>query len=275
MKFIHLTDTHFVPKGKRLYGRDPRQTLEKAVADINANHGDAELVVITGDLTHWGEAEAFESLREALHPLRPPLKLLVGNHDDRALFSRSFPDQPTDANGFVQSTQNTAAGQFVFLDTMLDGTHAGHFCDARQRWLADALETSTDDLFLFMHHPPFLTGLPAADRIGLKDADAFRCVIEPFKHRIRHLFCGHVHRPIAGSWLGIPVTTLRALNHQLWFDMTEEDELRGSFEPPAYCVVLVDAERVVVHYHDFLDDSPKFIMSDSPWDDWSRRHKHP
>lgn len=274
MKFIHFTDTHFVPRGKTLYGRDPRDVVDALVADINARHADAEAVVITGDLTHWGEPEAFDNLAEALAPLAPPLKLLVGNHDDREIFSKAFPDQRRDENGFVQSVLETSAGLFVFLDTNLPGTHAGHYCERRCAWLADTLLRHRDrDLFLFMHHPPFDTGIRATDRIGLVQKAEFRAVIEPHRARVRHLFYGHVHRPIAGSWLGIPATTLRATNHQVWLDMAAE-EIQGSFEPPAYCVVLADPDTVVVHYHDFLDDSRKFELHDSPWNDWSRRQNH-
>ena len=64
------------------------------------------------------------------------------------------------------------------------------------------------------------------------------------------------------------------MNHQVWLDMTA-DVLPGSFEPPAYAVVLIDEDTVVVHAHDFMDQSEKFAMSDSPWDDWSRREAHP
>ena len=34
----------------------------------------------------------------------------------------------------------------------------------------------------------------------------------------------------------------------------------GSHEPPAYAIVLADADTVVVHTHDYLDASPKFSM---------------
>ena len=276
MKFIHLTDTHFVPKGKTLYGRDPRDALKAAIADINAHHGDAELAVITGDLTHWGEAEALEYLAESLSALELPVQLLIGNHDDRAVFVEMFPAQARDENGFVQSFLDVTAGRFLFLDTVQDGSHAGHYCEARRAWLSRTLEQSADcqDLFLFMHHPPFATGLPAMDRIGLQEPEAFRRLVEPHRTRIRHLFFGHVHRPIAGSWLGIPVSTLRSMNHQVWFDMKSET-LWGSFEPPAYCVVLVDDDRVVVHTHDYLDPSRKFNVHDSPWDDWARKRPRP
>ena len=91
MKFIHLTDPHFIPPGKTLYGRDPRIALDAAVADINAANSDAEMVVITGDLTHWGEPEAFANLADCLAPLTMPVKLLIGNHDHRPDLSRTFP----------------------------------------------------------------------------------------------------------------------------------------------------------------------------------------
>lgn len=275
MKLIHLTDTHFVPAGEHLYGHDPRAALETAIADINAHHGDAELAVLTGDLTHWGEPQAFESLAETLAALKPPLRLLIGNHDDRQTFRKHFPDQAVDEKGFVQSVVDVSAGRLILLDTVLAGTHAGHFCAERQAWLADCLMRSEGrDIFLFMHHPPFPVGIPASDRIGLLDSEPFRAIVEPHKANIRHLFFGHLHRPIAGSWLGIPVSTVRAMNHQVWLDMNAST-LRGSFEPPAYAVALIDADSVVVHFHDFMDASPKFDMHDSPWDDWSRRHAHP
>ncbi|MAO55107.1 MAG: phosphodiesterase [Rhodospirillaceae bacterium] len=275
MKFLQLTDTHFVPPGEKLYGRDPRRTLNAAVADINAHHGDAELLVVTGDLTHWGEPDAFANLAQALAPLSMPVELLIGNHDARDVFARYFPGQGRDDNGFVQSVRETSAGPFIFLDTVLAGTHAGHYCETRCAWLAETLASLGDrEVFLFMHHPPFDTGIPASDNIGLQQKNAFRQVIEPHRHRIRHLFYGHVHRPICGSWLGIPTSTLRAINHQVWFDM-EGTKLRGSFEPPAYGVIQVADDRVVVHFHDFMDASEKFDLHDSPWDDWSRRRPHP
>ena len=270
MKLIHLTDPHFVPPGKTLYGRDPRITLDAAVADITTHHADADLVVITGDLTHWGEPDAFANLADGLAPLDMPIHVLIGNHDARDVLRQYFPDQPIDPNGFVQSALDTPRGRFLFLDTMLDGTHAGHYCPDRCAWLADTLAASAEmDLYLFMHHPPFDTGLPYMDRIGLQQKEEFQAVIEPHKDRIRHLFFGHVHRPISGSWRGIPYSTLRGLNHQVWFDL-ETDAAIGSFEPPAYCVVMIEDDTVIVHTHDFMDQSEKFKLHASPWDDWSK-----
>lgn len=274
MKFIHLTDTHFVPPGEKLYGLDPAVSLGAAISDINAHHADAELVVITGDLTHWGEPESFVHLADVLEGLDLPVELLIGNHDARDVFRRHFPNQGVDDNGFIQSVRDTSVGRFLFLDTVLAGTHAGHYSPERCAWLSDALAATDRDTFLFMHHPPFPVRIPALDDIGLQHAAEFRAAVEPHRAKIRHLFFGHVHRPMAGSWIGIPVSTVRAMNHQTWFDM-ESTTLEGSHEPPAYAVATIDADTVVIHAHDFMYDGPKYAYRDSPWDDWSRHNPHP
>ena len=274
MKFIHLTDPHFAPPGKLLYGLEPRAGLDAAVADINAHHADADLAVVTGDLTHWGEPRAFENLADSLRPLKMPVQLLIGNHDHRETFRAHFPGQGADPNGFVQSALETEAGLFLFLDTVKAGASAGEYCDKRCAWLAETLAAAPKDrpVYLFMHHPPFATGVPAADRIGLLQPEGFHAAVSPHLGRIRHLFFGHVHRPMCGSWRGVPFSTLRGTSHQVWLDF-ESDALYGSHEPPAYGVVLVDGDCLVVHSHDFRDASPKFKLHGGPYDDWCNRER--
>ena len=180
---------------------------------------DAELAVITGDLTHWGEPESFAQLADVLGDLKLPVELLVGNHEARDVFIKHFPDQDRDENGFIQSVRDTSAGRFIFLDTVLAGTHSGHYSPDRRAWLSETLAAADRDVFLFMHHPSFKVYIPALDKIGLEQAGEFRDTVASHHAKIRHLFFGHVHRPMADSWLGIPVSTVRAMNHQTWFDM--------------------------------------------------------
>jgi 3',5'-cyclic-AMP phosphodiesterase len=51
LKVIHLTDLHLTPPGETIFGLDPNARLQAAIADINASHRDAALVLLTGDLT--------------------------------------------------------------------------------------------------------------------------------------------------------------------------------------------------------------------------------
>lgn len=260
MKFIHLTDTHVVGGGL-LYGQDPAARLRAAVQSINTDHGDAACVIVTGDLTHWGEPGAFAAFKSEIAALTMPVHLMVGNHDAPNALLEAFPGTPRDKNGFVQTTFSTPFGQFCLLDTKAEGTHAGAYCAQRLEWLDDTLKGGTDPVFLFMHHPPFAVGIAAMDQIMLQNAELFWEVVAPHRDRIRHLFFGHIHRAIWGNWRGISYSCMRGLNHQVALDLSGETEaIAGSFEPPAYGVVLISDDTVVVHLNDFSDSSDCFFL---------------
>lgn len=253
MKLIHITDTHLVAPGVTLYGLDPYDRLRTCLDDVIANHADASLCVITGDLAHKGEAAAYRGLRTQLARLPMPWIPLLGNHDARAPFREVFPDVPRDGDGFTQSVLRLPEGDFLFLDTLDEGVSGGLYCEAREAWLAARLDEAGDrPVYLFMHHPPFPVRIPCLDRISLARPERFERLVAG-RRNIRHLFYGHVHRPVCGSWRGIPVSTMRGLNHQVPFDFVAVERVPKSHEPPAYAVVFIEDEQVTVHFHDYLD----------------------
>ncbi len=253
MKFIHVTDTHLVPAGQLLFGLDPIQRLNACIDDINTHHGDAGMCIITGDIADRGEPEAYADMNRCLARLSLPWHVLVGNHDHRDRFKQAFPQAPTDENGFVQSALETEAGVFLCLDTIEPGTSKGSYCGHRRRWLRRRLaEYRGRSIYLFMHHPPFDIGIPSLDRVGLREKEEFARAVDGFD-TIRHIFFGHVHRPVAGSWRGIPFTTMRGTNHQVPFDLETVKPVPHSHEPPAYAVVFLDDRQTTVHFHDYLD----------------------
>lgn len=255
MKLLHVTDPHLVTPGQPLHGLDPYARLTACIDDIVEHHSDAAACVFTGDLAHVGEAAAYAGLRVQLDRLPMPWFALMGNHDKRAPFRASFPDALRDEAGFVQGTFDTPAGRLLMLDTLDEGQAGGVFCETRRAWLAAELARAGDQpLFLFMHHPPFDIGIPCLDAIGLADPEAFHGVVRGHAN-IRHLFFGHVHRPVCGSWRGLPYSTMRGLNHQVPFDLHTVRPVPKSHEPPAYAVAFIEADQVVVHFHDYLDKS--------------------
>ena len=260
MKFIHITDTHLVAPGQKLYELDPLERLGQCIESINRLHSDAEFAIVTGDLAHAGNELAYRALRVAFGTLRLKTHFILGNHDSRQHFFAEFPESPRDAGGFVQYTLDTSIGRFICLDTNEPAVHWGVLCDSRLAWLSAELERGRDmPVYLFMHHPPFAVGLKRMDEISLQQPEKFAAIVSGHKN-IRHLFFGHLHRPIGGSWHGIPFTTMRATSHQVALDFVMEGVVPGSHEPPAYAVVLADADLTVVHFHDFLDRTNTFIL---------------
>ena len=167
-------------------------------------------------------------------------------------FLEMFPGAAT-GNGFVQSVVDSREGRLILLDTLDSGHVEGRLCAARLEWLDERLQEARDQpAFLFMHHPPFRIHIPELDRVRLADADALHAIL--LRHgNVRHIFAGHVHRLIAGSWRGIVVSTLRSTNHQTALDFSQSWSL--GHEPPAYAVIFIDAAGVVVHFHDFPIDA--------------------
>jgi Icc protein len=255
MKILQVTDTHLVEDGGTIYGIDPAARLEACVAHINAHHADARFCVLSGDLTNEGTPGAYRALKAILDGLAVPYHLMAGNHDDRAALLATFPETPRDSNGFVQYALEIPVGRLLVLDTVEPGTHGGSFGPRRAAWLGNQLEMAGGDaVYIFMHHPPFPIGLPAMDRMGIDDPGPFVAAIEG-RANLRHIFFGHVHRPVSGSWRGIAFSALPSTVHQVALDLKTVSPVPKTREPPAYGVILISGDTVAVHYHNYLDNS--------------------
>lgn len=244
MKLIHLTDLHLRADRAAIGGRDPGASLAAAVAAINRDHADARLVVVSGDLSDDGSPASYIRLRDLLARLAPPVRLMLGNHDDRAAFLAAFPDAPQ-SGGFVQFHEDTAAGRIVCLDTLDAGEVGGRLCSDRLAWLDHVLATAAGPALVFMHHPPTDIGMPPLDACKLADPDGFAAVLA--RHgNVRHIFAGHVHRAVSGVWRGIGFSTGRGTNHQTAALFGATDFALGN-ERPACNVVLIGGADIVVH----------------------------
>ena len=51
LKIIQVSDLHFLKDGETMYGANPVSRFRAFVNDVNKNHRNADLVVITGDLS--------------------------------------------------------------------------------------------------------------------------------------------------------------------------------------------------------------------------------
>lgn len=262
MRFIHLTDIHMTAAGRPLYGIDPSERLRIAVQDINARFGDAEFMIVTGDLAHRGEPDAYRVLDQILEKLKIPVYLGIGNHDHRMRFHERFPDTAKDSKGFVQYVFSKTGYNFIMLDSVDEGSPAGMLCADRLGWLRNALASPPDrGTLVFLHHAPIALGIPDLDDIGLRNATGFGDILEKAGH-IKHIFFGHVHRPASGIWRGIPFSTQRSLVNQSALNVTRHGGILDNLEPAAYSVVdISESGDIVVNLHEFMDESPTFYIS--------------
>ena len=72
MKFIHLSDLHILARNDASRLPDAAATLRKVIEEVNTYHADAEVCIITGDITHRGTPEQYENAVEILSSLTIP-----------------------------------------------------------------------------------------------------------------------------------------------------------------------------------------------------------
>lgn len=246
MKLLHLTDIHLTTPGQIIGGRDPNANFDRALEHATAAHHDAEAIVITGDLSDWGDEDDYRRLRERIRGYPIPVHLCIGNHDDRETFLRVFPEARGEG-GFVQAVVPLSRGHAVLLDTAEPGTHAGAFCDARAAWLDRTLAGLPGPVWLFAHHNPVPVGVAPMGAIMLLDADRPGTVLDRHPGRVAHLFQGHCHLALSGSFRGVPTSAPRGTNHAGWPDFASPRFLAASDLTEAYGVILATDAGTTVH----------------------------
>ncbi|QPH53651.1 phosphodiesterase [Pontivivens ytuae] len=269
MKLLHLTDIHLTTPGNTIAGRDPNANFTRALEHAVKIHPDAEAIVITGDLSDWGERDDYVRLRDQIADLPLPVHLCIGNHDDRETFLSVFPDY-RDTSGFAQRVVPLSLGHAVLLDTWEAGTHAGTFCAARAEWLDTTLSALPGPVWLFLHHNPLPLGIAPFDEIMLLDADRLGEVLERHTATLRHVFHGHTHLTLSGSFRGVPLTGLRGTNHAGWPDFEATQFLAGSDLNECYGVVLATETGTLIHQVEFGYDGEIRREGSPDKADWDR-----
>ena len=270
MKIIHLSDIHLTIPGEEMGGLNPHARFAQALTHIATHHPDAARVIITGDLAHWGEHAAYEALKAAISGLPISVQLMIGNHDDRATFLSVFADHPRDDHGFVNHAETLDGVRFIYLDSVGDRTHAGHFCTKRRAWLKAELE-GCDRARIFLHHNPMCLGLPAVDEIGMVEQDRgpFHDLIQAHSAKIDYVHFGHVHAPIHGRFAGVQFSSVPSTGNQAIPDLRETTLLKGAPMAPSYFAVLIDGADTIIHQIPFAWDGP-VSTTGTGWEDWAK-----
>lgn len=231
-----ISDLHIKPPGMLAYGRvDTAKAFERCVVTLNGLRPRPDLVVISGDLADTPRVEEYDYLKQLLVPLELPFVSIPGNHDSREQMRVAFPDQ---AYAFPAGALNQIVDvdelDLLLLDSSVPGKPHGKLDASTLQWLDATLASSPHrPAFLFLHHPPFKTGIGHMDRQNLLNADELATIVGQYP-RVQLVASGHVHRAVLTTFAEVAATICPAQNHAVDLDL---GELRGpSFkvEPPAF-----------------------------------------
>ncbi len=210
---LHLSDTHLLGGGNRLYDSvDAEAHLRQLLDELEASEGRPEAIVFTGDLADRGEPEAYDRLRRMVEPVADRLGAQViwvmGNHDDRGAFrSQLFAEQPSSRP--VDRVYDVNGLRVITLDSTVPGHHHGELTGAQLDWLAEELSVpAPHGTILAMHHPPLPSVLELAVAVELYDQGGLAEVL--YGSDVRSIIAGHLHYSSTGTFAGIPVSVASA-----------------------------------------------------------------
>ncbi len=222
-RIIQITDTHIVRPGTLAYGVvDTAAALQEAVATITRllpMIGPIDAVIVSGDLTDFGDPEEYRRFRSIMSGLTLPLAVVPGNHDRREPLRSAFADLPTmPASGPVNWRLEFPDLRVIGLDTLVDGFPHGELAPETLVWLAETLAQAPDvPALVAMHHPPFPTGIVHMDRQNLRNGEALFAAISNHRAPLTLAF-GHVHRTIMSSHRGTPMIIAPSPAHAVALD---------------------------------------------------------
>ena len=235
MLIAQISDLHIAEDGSYIREFvDANAKLASAVSYLNALQMRPDVVLATGDLTDHGRAEQYELLEAILRPLEIPLLLIPGNHDERGAFLDTFAAAHSylPSQGPVQYVIDDYDVRLVAIDSTRLDHHDGEIDGEQLAWLDQTLAARSDDpTVVFLHHPPFTTGIWWMDCIGLTGARALESVVRRHPH-VRLVLAGHLHRPITTNWGGTVVSTAPSTTHQVACNLHPDHEPVIAAEPP-------------------------------------------
>ena len=166
-----------------------------------------DFIVHTGDLVHRGHTphDQGDSTRKGIdlfQSLAKPIHWVIGNHDHRSALKRNLSDTPGTPLTFEQDRWayhfQVRGERVAILDARasLDYDPQGEISQEQLDNLQSLLDATTEPISLFLHYPPIQLRCDWIDRTMLiRNGQTLHNLLCSFKHRIRGVFFGHVHRP--------------------------------------------------------------------------------
>ncbi len=199
MLIAQVSDIHAAPDNDHL------ARFDRVLRWLRQLQPDA--LVLSGDLTDNDWLEGYQQIAARLAEEHYPSLILPGNSDNRRLMRAVWREETgvkDTCDGALHAVLEVGGLRLMGLDTTVEGHDHGSVT-AHLGWLekqlnrADALPS-----ILFLHHHVFPSGIPTLDQTLCRGLDRLEALIRRAATRPLAMASGHVHRPVAGMFAGIP-----------------------------------------------------------------------
>lgn len=243
LKLLHFSDLHLTDSDAPIYGVKPLENFKSLLQQALKHHNDANLIILSGDISQDGTKEGYGLLKNELAGLDERVVLTLGNHDKRENFLEVFNGRKLD---YFLDYNNL---RLIVLDTSCGEKNAGLI---KEEVLAKLLSWLDTDLrvIITMHHNPFLSDIPSIDSENLLNEAELLDIIKKSGKRV-HFITGHLHRNIFGFTDYFSYSCVKATSSQLAIYEVDSRYTRENTRP-GFAILLVDADGIKVHFQDLI-----------------------
>ena len=219
LRFAHISDTHLVCAGSSEWMfqvqrevRDPRRNLERCLEQVAQWQPD--VVLLTGDLVHEGQAEDYAARRQLLDRALPgvPLACALGNHDRRGPFRQGFLGQAPEEGPYLAWQPVEGLG-ILSLDTPYLHGIQGSLPPDQLDFMEQALQTPMPRGHIVLMHHPLVAQWPWAQ---LETPARWKDILA--RSSVKGVFAGHLHSSFFALVDGVPYVNAGSLAFGIDYD---------------------------------------------------------
>lgn len=251
---VHLTDPHIPGEEQaRVRGVDTAMRFTAVVESIRHLSPAPACVIITGDLSADGSRAAYRRAAALLRPLRIPVRVTFGNHDDPETFRQVMGELGDAPDGEPCRAFDVQGWRILLLNSKFPGLKQGFLGPVQRQQVREELaKDPRHPAILFMHHHVLPLGLPWVDRDNLRDWYELMEILREVGN-VRGIFSGHAHQASRQEWNGIPFFVTPSAGYQF---VNDPREPRVSPEPPAYRLITTQGDMFATEVRPVVPPEP-------------------
>ena len=193
VKIAQITDTHLLAdREDDMRGVKTWYSLRKVLGEVRKCNPD--LLILTGDLTHEGEKEAYQHLIELIDQQETPAYWLPGNHDNFDLMQSELSSEYISDRKCI----DTENWRVILLNSCLDNAKYGEgtFAQTELDFLEHQLaENKKESVAIAFHHQPIDIGIDWIQQMSVLNSDEFHQIISKYP-QVKTVFFGHIHHRV-------------------------------------------------------------------------------
>jgi len=171
---IQISDCHIL-ENDLLHGVNTKKRLEKIINHLPKN---IDALVLTGDLTHYGDNASYQKINKILPKI--PTLAIAGNHDNKEKIIQS---QQLDLNTW----------QIIGIDSTVKNKVYGFITADEIKKIKKQLDNSKNTFVLIaIHHPPIPMQSAWDDKLSLSNPEVLFNLLKNYPN-VKGIIWGHSH----------------------------------------------------------------------------------